>query len=61
MTEDVIKIYDTFNAKRCTDDLTCGDFNCQPILSNYYKFLNDDDGDGNNIPGTPVDNSLLYN
>ena len=40
-----------------------GDFNDQPILSNYYNFLNDDDGDDdvNNIPSTPVEYSLLDN
>ena len=38
-----------------------GDFNDQPIPSNYYNFLNDDDDDVNNVPGTPVDNVLLDN
>ena len=27
----------------------------------YYNFLNDDNDDGNNIPGAPVDDSLPEN
>ena len=38
-----------------------GDFNYQPILSNYYNFLNDDDDDGDDIPGSPVFDSLPDN
>ena len=38
-----------------------GDFNDKLVPSNYYSFLNDDDDDVNNIPGTPVDNSLPEN
>ena len=47
--------------KRCPYKRIFGDFNGQPIPSDYYKFLNDDDDDGNNIPGTPVDDYLPYN
>ena len=56
MTEDVIESYDTFNTKGCRDKLIFGAFNDQPIPSNYYNFLNDDNNDGNNIPVNPVDN-----
>ena len=61
MTEDVIEYYDTFNTKGCLNKITSGEFNDQPIPYNYYNLLNDEYGDGNNIPDTPVDNSLLEN
>ena len=61
MTEDVIGRYETFNTKGCPDELFLGYFNDQPIPSNYYNILNDDDDYGNNITGTPVDNALLDN
>ena len=51
MSEDMIERYATFNTKGCPDD--------QPITPDYYDFLNDDDGNGKNIPGTPVDSVLL--
>ena len=35
--------------------------NYQPIPSDYYNFLNDDDDDGNNITGTHVDGALTEN
>ena len=54
MTEDVIERYDTFNTKGCSYELIFGDFNDQPIPPDYYYFLNDDDGKGNNITGTTV-------
>ena len=38
-----------------------GDFKEQTITYSYYNFLNDDNDEGNNIPGTPVDNALLDN
>ena len=38
-----------------------GDFNDQPIPSNYYDFLNNDDDNGNNIPFTPIYGFLPYN
>ena len=58
MTEDVIEWYDTFNTKGYPDELIFGDFNDQPIPSKFYTLLNDDDYDGNNIPGTPIEDSL---
>ena len=61
ITEDTIERYETFNTRGCPDKLIFGDFNDQPIPSNYYNFLNDGDDDGNNIPGTPVYYDLLYN
>ena len=61
MTKYVIERYDTFNSKGCPDELIYGEFNDQPIPSNYYNFLNDDDDDGNNIPGTPVGDVLPDN
>ena len=61
MTEYLIERYDTFNTKGCTDELIFGYLNDQPISSDYYNFLNYDDYDGNNVPGTPVDNVLPDN
>ena len=61
MTKDVIEKYDTFNTRRCPDELIFGDFNDQPIPSHYYNFLKDDNDDGNNVPGTPVEDSLPDN
>ena len=55
MNEYVIKLYETLNTKVCPDELISGDFNEQPIPYDYYNFLNDDDGYGNNIPGNTVD------
>ena len=57
----MIEQYDTFNTKGCPNELIFGEFNDQPIPSNYYNFLNYNDDIDNNIPGTPVDNSLLEN
>ena len=54
----MIEYYDTFNTKVCPYKLIFGDFNDQPIPSNYYDFLNDEDDDGNNIPVTTVDDAL---
>ena len=34
-----------FNNKGCPDDLIFGAFNDQPIPSDYFNFLNDDDED----------------
>ena len=61
MTKDAIEIYGTFNTKRCPDELIFDDFIDQPIPSNYYNLLNDDYDNGNNVPGTPVDDDLLDN
>ena len=61
MTKDVIQCYDTFNKKGCPDELIFCNFNDYPILSNYYNFLNDDNDNGSNVPGTPVDNSIQDN
>ena len=38
-----------------TDEHHFGDFHDQPILPGYYNFLNDNDDDDNNTPGTPVE------
>ena len=61
MNRGVIGRYDTFNTKGCPDDLIFGYLDSQPIPSKYYNFLNDDDEDGNNIPGTPIEYTLTYN
>ena len=61
MTEGVIEQYDTFNTKGCPDELIFGGFNDQPIPSDYYNIINDDNDDGKNIPGTPIDDALLDN
>ena len=55
----MIELYDTFNTKGCPDELIFGDFNDQPISSDYYNFLNDDNDDGNIIPGTPIGDALI--
>ena len=59
MTEDLIERYDTLNTKGYPDKLIFGNFNDQPIPSNYYNFLNDDNEDGNNIYGNPIDDDPL--
>ena len=61
MTEGVIERYETFNTKGCPDEIILVNLNDQPIPSKYYNILNDDDDNGNNIPGTPVENSLTEN
>ena len=61
MTEDIIERYDTFNTKGCPDKIIFGDFNYQLIPSDYYNFLNDYNDNGNNIPGTHVDDFLPEN
>ena len=61
MTEDVIELCDTFDTKVCSEKLIFGDFNAQPILPEYYDFLNDDDEYGNNTPCTPVFDILPNN
>ena len=63
MTENAIERYDKFNAEVCPFELFFGDFNDQPIPSNYYNLLNyDDEGDdGNNIHGNSVDDCLMEN
>ena len=67
MTDHVIEHYDTFYTIGCPYELIFGDFNDQPIPSNYYNFLNDDNEDGNKIPVNPVYSlvgyctSILYN
>ena len=60
MTKFWIKNFDDFNKKWCPDELIFGNFNDQPIPPDYYNCLNDDDDDGNNIHGTPVENTLPY-
>ena len=58
MSEDVIECYVTFNTKGCPHELVFGAFNDQPIPPDYYNFLNGDDNDENNIPGTPVNDII---
>ena len=57
----LIEWYDTFNTKWCPDKPIFGYFNNQTITFSYYNFLNYDDENGNNIPGAPVEDSLLDN
>ena len=59
MTKDTIERYDTFNTKGYLYEIVFCDFNDQPIPSEYYNFLNNDGNDGNNIPGTLVDDILM--
>ena len=61
MTKDVIERYDTFNTKGYNDEIIFGNFNYQPITSDHYNFLNDDDDNGYNVTGTPVEDYLTYN
>ena len=61
MTGDNNEKYDTFNTKGCPDELILGNFNDQSIPYDYYNLLNYDDDNGNNIPGTLVENALPYN
>ena len=61
MTEDFIEHYDIFNTKGYPYELIFGYFNDQTIPYYYYNFLNDDYGDGNNIPSTPGNSALLEN
>ena len=61
MTEDVIERYEIFNTKVCPYELVFGDFNDQQILPGYYNWLNDDNGDENDIPGNLVDDVLPDN
>ena len=51
----MIELYDTFNTKGFPYEILFGNFHDQPIPPDYYDFLNDNDDDDNNIPGTPVD------
>ena len=60
MNEDVIERYGTFKTKGFTYEHIFGDFNDQPIPPDCYNFLNYDNENGNNIPGTPVENVLSY-
>ena len=61
MTGDLIERYDKCITNGCPYDLIFGYSNHQPIPSKYYNLLNDDDGDVNNIPGTPIDYALPDN
>ena len=61
MTEDVIDRYDTCITKGFPDELIFGYFNLQPIPSDYYNFLMNDNENGNNIPEILVDNDLPDN
>ena len=56
MTENVIELYDTFNTNGCPEDLIFGDFNFQPIPSNYSDLTNDYDDDGTQIDADLTDN-----
>ena len=57
----MIEQYDTFKKKGFTSELIFGGFNDQPILSDFYNLLNDDNDDGNNVSGIPVDYDLPDN
>ena len=57
----MIDIYETFKTKGCTYEIIFGDFNYQPIPSDYYDLLNDDNDDSNNIPVTSFGDALLDN
>ena len=57
----MIELYDTFNTKGWPDEIIFGDFNDQPIPSDYYNLLKNDNNDGNNVPGTPFYNALSEN
>ena len=61
MNKYVIGLYDTFNTKVFPNELIFGDFNYQPIPSNYYNLLNDDDEDGNNVPSNTVEDDIPEN
>ena len=61
MTEDVIERYGKFNTKGFPDEIIFGYFNDQPIPSNCYNILNDEDDDENNIIGATVDDALPNN
>ena len=61
MNEDVIERYDTFNTKGFPNGLIFGDINDQLIPSDYYNFLNDENDNGDNLPCTPVGDSLQDN
>ena len=59
ITEDLIELYETFNTKWCPYELIFGNFNDQPIPTDYYDLLNDENGDENNMTGTTIDDVLL--
>ena len=59
MTKDVIELYDTFNTKGCPEDLIFGDFNGQPIPSNYSDRTDDCDDDGTQIDAALTDNKVV--
>ena len=61
MNANVIVWHDTFNIKRCPYELLFGNFYDQPIPTEYYDFLKDNNDDENNIPGTPVEKFLPDN
>ena len=56
----MIERYDNFT-KVFPGELLFGAFNGQPIPYDYYNFLNDDNDNGNNIPGTPIEDILPEN
>ena len=59
MNEDVIELYDTFNAKVCPDEILFGDFHYRPIPPGYYYFLYDNDNYEYNTPGNPVEGVFM--
>ena len=61
MTKYVIERYDTFNTKGWPDEPISDDLNDRPIPSNCNNWPNEDYDNGNNVPGTPVDDDLLDN
>ena len=61
MNQDVIEHYGTFDTNRWPDKLIFDHFNDQTIPSNCNNFLNEDNDDGNNLPGNFVENDLPDN
>ena len=57
----MIERYDTFNTKGCPDELIFGDFNDQPIPSDNYNLIKDENDNSNNVSGPPVDDALPEN
>ena len=59
MNQDLIELFDTFNAKGCLYELLFGYFHDQLITPGYYDLINYKDDDKNNTSGTLVDNLFL--
>ena len=61
LTDYAIKLYDNFNTKGCPDEILFDDFYDHLTPPDYYDFLNDNDENDNNNPGTSVDDVLPEN